>query len=312
MNDNTLITIAIPTYKRYELLCDTINSIACQLNDYFVEVIVLDNDADSKIVNPIVDFIYNLNDPRITYHKNGKNLGMVGNWNQCLSMARGKWFTIMHDDDIFLPDYMHFMMKAIRNVQNIQCIAFLPKYSNELSKSKQKEAIFYKPTIELMLYSNFHMSGVMIDVETAKKLNGFNHSFHPIADYEFNLRLLTNYNVLLVKNKPLVEIRIIENASMNRSIFDTWFEKLYIIRSRSIKKSLIPSYIYEKLIKASVWLDVMYAIRYWLNDKDTKAFLYQHRIYRSNIFWTYSFKMTNYIYKIKVHFSSKRLSRLIG
>ena len=50
---------------------------------------------------------------RISYYKNKENLGMFGNWNRCLELARGEWVCILHSDDKIMPNYIEEMSKVV-------------------------------------------------------------------------------------------------------------------------------------------------------------------------------------------------------
>lgn len=70
---------------------------------------------------------------KITYYKNKRNLGLFGNLNQCLKLAKGKWVCILHDDDILLPNYLSTMALAVENVApNTSLISSRPIFFGNL------------------------------------------------------------------------------------------------------------------------------------------------------------------------------------
>lgn len=81
------------------------------------EIIVVENCDDSSTISQTQEFLTQNYSGKITYYKNKRNLGLFGNWNQCLKLARGKWVCILHDDDILLPNYLQKMDWAVRNVE---------------------------------------------------------------------------------------------------------------------------------------------------------------------------------------------------
>lgn len=87
-------TFCIATYKRQKFLRSALSAIDKQRFRDF-EVVVSDNDPEGSAADLISEFP-NIN---IRYHKNKMNLGMVKNFNQALSMARGKYVVMITDDD---------------------------------------------------------------------------------------------------------------------------------------------------------------------------------------------------------------------
>ena len=46
-----------------------------------------------------------MSDPRLTYRRNERNLGMCGNFNALADAARGEFFVAIGDDDRLLPEF---------------------------------------------------------------------------------------------------------------------------------------------------------------------------------------------------------------
>lgn len=104
--NNPLITIAIPAYKA-PFLKDAIKSAINQTYKN-IEVVVCDDCSPYNLDKIVSEFI----DPRISYYKNEKNLGSedpAGNWNRCLAHAKGKYFCLLCDDDMYAPTFVEEM-----------------------------------------------------------------------------------------------------------------------------------------------------------------------------------------------------------
>ncbi len=108
MDNNILVSIAIPAYKD-RFLGEAIDSILHQTVQNFELIIV--NDASP---NPISEVVNKYKDPRIRYYINEQNIGgkdPVENWNKCLSYARGEYFALLCDDDIYEPQFIETMLQ---------------------------------------------------------------------------------------------------------------------------------------------------------------------------------------------------------
>ena len=94
MYNMPLISFCLTTYKRGEILKNTLESIQRQdFDDY--EVIVSDNDVDEtgRLV------LQQMNDTRFKYFANGQNLGMKPSFNKSLERSSGEFIVMMADDD---------------------------------------------------------------------------------------------------------------------------------------------------------------------------------------------------------------------
>ncbi|MEN9327871.1 MAG: hypothetical protein RI947_679 [Candidatus Parcubacteria bacterium] len=95
------ISVCIPTFNRADLLDQTLQSVAAQ-KELPYEVIVTDNNSTDK-----TDEVghYYAKKYGFTYVKNKENLGMIGNWNKAISLAKGDYICLLHSDDLISPDW---------------------------------------------------------------------------------------------------------------------------------------------------------------------------------------------------------------
>lgn len=91
---NPLISVCIPTYNRAKSLGRAIESVLSQTYENF-ELIISDNDSNDNTADIVAMF----NDIRIRFVKQSTNLGMAGNWNACIKMARGEFIAFLSSDD---------------------------------------------------------------------------------------------------------------------------------------------------------------------------------------------------------------------
>lgn len=97
-----LVTIAITTYNRADgFLRDAISSALAQTHRN-IEVIVADNCSNDGTGALVAGF----NDERIDYVRHDANIGPFRNFNFCVERARGKYFCLLHDDDLMDPDFV--------------------------------------------------------------------------------------------------------------------------------------------------------------------------------------------------------------
>ncbi|CAB4792080.1 MAG: glycosyltransferase [Actinobacteria bacterium] len=110
MTSPAAITFAIPYYSNLGYLREAIDSVLAQTISNW-EMIVVD-DAGPE---PAADLVAALNDPRINYVRNDVNLGLAGNWNECLRHVTTPYVTLLHSDDRLLPRYAEAVLAAADN-----------------------------------------------------------------------------------------------------------------------------------------------------------------------------------------------------
>lgn len=102
-----MITVALPAFKsRY--LKEAVSSLLAQTYADF-ELVVVDDASPEDLASVLAGFP----DPRIKYHRNPVNLGgknLVANWNRCLELAKGDWFVLASDDDVYHPEFLAEMV----------------------------------------------------------------------------------------------------------------------------------------------------------------------------------------------------------
>ena len=99
MSNDPCVSICIPTYRGARFLSRTIASVLAQTFPSF-ELWVVDDcspDATEEVVRAI-------DDARVRYIRNDRNLGPNGNWNRCLDLARGRYFKLLPHDDLLETD----------------------------------------------------------------------------------------------------------------------------------------------------------------------------------------------------------------
>jgi glycosyltransferase involved in cell wall biosynthesis len=97
---------AIPFFNQAGFLESTLKSLI-QQTDQDWRALVFDDSVDSAESVGARRVVQLLNDPRIIYRKNEKNLGLALNWNQAFSFSsESSLVGILHADDELAPEYV--------------------------------------------------------------------------------------------------------------------------------------------------------------------------------------------------------------
>lgn len=94
-----MVTLAIPTFNRLELLKRAVASALTQ-NYKNLEIIISDNAS----TDGTSEYLRSLDDDRIKVILGEQNLGMVANWDRCLVSAQGDYFLLISDDDALFEE----------------------------------------------------------------------------------------------------------------------------------------------------------------------------------------------------------------
>jgi glycosyltransferase len=192
-------TIAIPTYKRENLLQKAIISAKNQKTNVEYEILVIDNDPDSTIEYLMPEIVNNAS-CQIRYIKNETNIGMFGNWNKCIDLAQGQWITMLSDDDL-LHEYYLDTIERYLDIQ-ISCISVEKKdfqIDNDL-KIGEKHNKYRAFKINKKIFNYFNPigtpTGFAFKKEYAIKIGGYDQNFYPSSDYLF-AKKITQYGDLI-------------------------------------------------------------------------------------------------------------------
>lgn len=102
-----LVSVSIPAYKK-KYLAPAIQSVLNQSYQNFELIIV--NDKSPEDIDSVVK---QFKDERIRYYTNETNLGGANpalNWNKCLSYAKGTFFALLCDDDLYETNFLETML----------------------------------------------------------------------------------------------------------------------------------------------------------------------------------------------------------
>jgi tetratricopeptide (TPR) repeat protein len=103
-------TVVIPAYKRTKHLLECLASVLRQWpGEEEMEILVMDNASTP----PLFDLVNAIGKGIVHYYRNSENLGVIGNHNAGLTLSRGEWIHILHDDDYILPGFYSQLKQSL-------------------------------------------------------------------------------------------------------------------------------------------------------------------------------------------------------
>lgn len=202
------ISVCIPAYKRPQYLLRALNSLAEQTFKDF-EVIVTDDSPDDEVEMLCRSYLSKLN---LHYYKNEISLGTPANWNKAISLARGEWIKLLHDDDWFAsPDALQQFANACNNKVTFIFSAYKNVYENNvkdqvvLLSAVWRKFITNEPNV-LLARNVIGPPSVTLIHRSVKEQ--YDEHLKWRVDMEYYIRLLKNKNHFYFIDKVLVNVGI--------------------------------------------------------------------------------------------------------
>lgn len=105
------VSVCVPVYNGERYLFDCLQSIRDQsLSD--IDVLIVDDCSTDRSLEIAQSFA--AADARFTVHANQRNLGLVGNWNECVERSKGDWIKFVFQDDTIAPSCIELMLQRVR------------------------------------------------------------------------------------------------------------------------------------------------------------------------------------------------------
>ena len=111
------ISICIPCFNAKKYIAKTLRSALAQTYQNFV-IHVVDNHSTDNTLKIVKEF----RDKRIKIHTFKKNIGMFGNMNRCLKLAKTPYIKILCADDIIHPDCIRQHVSVLEQYPNVALV----------------------------------------------------------------------------------------------------------------------------------------------------------------------------------------------
>ncbi len=198
---NPKVTVVLPTYNRPQYLAEAINSVVGQTFQNW-ELIVL-NDGGVDVADVVAKFA----DPRIIYCPDTANYGSAKRCNQGMNMARGEYVTYLDDDDIYYPNHVEVLAKALDENPGVALVYSDLYATASISERESGKRYTLDKRIDVSRDFNrqfmFHYNHVlhvslMHRVEAGKRVGGYDEKVKVLIEWGLNRRLCFCYDFLHV------------------------------------------------------------------------------------------------------------------
>lgn len=205
-------SIGVTTYRRRELLKETLTSIAGQTFREF-EVIV-GNDYPKE---PVSEELLDIWDPRIRYINHPRTLGELGNTHALLAEGRGRYFTWLADDDLYAPNFLEAVHSALVRFDFPPCVftsyAFGsdPPFNGLVLAAERDRLMSGREFLRAYLEKTVNIQGCygVFDIQYLRRIGGMEqlgNGFSPYSDVLLGIRAGSLERVVYI-DAPLVFFR---------------------------------------------------------------------------------------------------------
>ena len=206
-------SVCIPTCDGEQFVAEAIESVLAQTFDDF-ELLVIDDRSGDRTL----DIVGSYRDPRLHVHQNDARLGIAGNWNRCLELARGEFFCLFHQDDVMLPENLAQKIQLLEADPSVGFVHSSVEFLTEpgappgsgvwIEHAPESFVVDGRAYFRKMILSGNRVCApaVVARREVLAGLGGFNEGLGYALDYELWLKTCVNRRVGFL-SQPLVRYR---------------------------------------------------------------------------------------------------------
>lgn len=255
-NQEPLVTVGVPSYKRPDLLQAALNSLKDQTyKEIKIIVGINGNKNDTEKYKTIRDNFKD--DLNIEFHFHNKNIGSINNFLYLLNICNSKYFMWLADDDRISPNLIESSLSILD--KNYDAVTVMPLWELVHSENKKKKIIpsFFDQNSALkriINYSNVTDDAFFYGLHRTSNLKkcSFSKFWKP------NSELISNWAYVFLFDL-VIQGKIIFNSDNDAKWIDNDFGikfykkesgNKYKIRLQNIIKKINIKWFYiEKLIK---------------------------------------------------------------
>lgn len=114
------VLVAIPTLNRPDFVRQAVQSVREQsFQDW--RMVISDNASRPEAAQSVQAFVQGLNDPRISYRLQPKNIREYGNCCWLYEQCREDCFVVLHDDDLLEPEHLATALRKLDEQADLVC-----------------------------------------------------------------------------------------------------------------------------------------------------------------------------------------------
>jgi len=209
-----LVTVIMPIYNHPVFFRKSLTAVLNQKCDFEYEVIIVDN-GHPELQKENQKVVEELMTPFTWYYVNNENVGGCNNQNLGILLAKGKYITFCHDDDVFAENTLQVLTDWVKRLNNDKCAIFgnleyIDDYDNKLKRYDEWKSFFlrkkkcYPVSMYDFLQKNYtNGCGSLYNRECIFEIGGFNSDYIPCPDYALNVKYTSIYGAYAIREITL-------------------------------------------------------------------------------------------------------------
>jgi len=191
----------LPTYRPTDALAVALASVLAQAAPAAeMQVTVVDDGSPDGAVETIVRSV----DPtgRVDIVRHGERLGLAGNWNRAIDLARGTLVHLLHQDDYVLPGFYARLDRGFRRTPDAGmafCRTRLVDAADRFLKTSSRLAWFAGPLRDWLPViaerQRLQTPGVIVPRATYERFGGYRADLCQALDWEMWVRIAARCRV---------------------------------------------------------------------------------------------------------------------
>jgi glycosyltransferase involved in cell wall biosynthesis len=192
------VSVMVPAAGRVALLRETVASVLGQEGADFDLAVV--DDASAEDLPAALGALGR--DPRLRFHRNPSPLGLAGNWNRCLELARGPAVMVLGSDDLLEPGCLRAASAAFDELPGVGLVhgrvRWIDGHGRRLGAQPTGPRVVRRAgdeAVSRLLVAGICASATVVRRACYEAMGGYDAALWSGPDIEFAARIASRHDV---------------------------------------------------------------------------------------------------------------------
>ena len=264
MADTVPLTVAIPTYNRRNKVRSLCEQVLAQLRPGD-ELVVSDNASTDGTAQTLAAL------PGVTVQAHPSSLGMVGNWNYCLTAGSHDWVCLIHSDDRLRPGGLDAIRRTCAAAAGSPALVAHGEWeAREPFVDNTLCYVVREPGASACLRAEFCASGVTMHRAVVDAVGRFDPAFAYSSDMEYFARVCARFPSYVIHNPGVIEyVTHGENYQLETWRKSDFLDQLRAVEAAGIAHAALPTAQAQRILEQRLARDARHMLRMLRGAGDT-------------------------------------------